>query len=321
LSKLLSIGFIAGVGLSLAANHASANIISEFTTVFNTDWTTAGVGGMRGSGTGTLPVTGVGGPVTQSYLYWAGPTNSTNPNDNANVTVNGTGVTGTNIGFSQDNFWGFANSQAYRADTTSIINGNGSYALTNFVKPDAQVNGAGALLFFNDGNSSNNRDVVIFNGNDANFASSFDPAGWDMNLNGINYAGGQAFISFMVSDGQNFGPSDDGTISINGSPLISGGIFQGNSLCCGTGPTGNGNLWDIKTFDITAFLTLGNNNLHITLGPGFNDAIADIVTAIDLPAGAAPVGVPEPSSLPLVGIAISLFLLLGSKRAFGHRSE
>ena len=62
----------------------------------------------------------------------------------------------------------------------------------------------------------------------------------------------------MVSDGQNFGPSDDGTIQINGANLVSGGIFQGNSLCCGTGPTGNGNLWDIKTFDITSFLSSGS---------------------------------------------------------------
>src|SRR5262245_36108957 len=80
LSKLCNIGLIAGVGLGLAASHASANIISEFSTVFNTDWTTAGVGAMRGSGVGTLPVTGVGSPVTQSYLYWAGPTNSSDPN-------------------------------------------------------------------------------------------------------------------------------------------------------------------------------------------------------------------------------------------------
>jgi hypothetical protein len=197
--------------------------------------------------------------------------------------------------------------------------------LANFVKADAQVNGAGSLVFFNDGSPSNNRDVVIFNGNDANFGSSYDPAGWNMNLNGINYTSGQAFITFMVSDGQNFGPNDDGSIRINGSPLVSGGIFQGNSLCCGTGPTGNGNLWDIRTFDLTSFLTPGNNNLNITLDPGFSDAIADIVTAIDLPAGAAPPppsGVPEPSSLPLAGIGVAFLLTLrSSRKAFLHLGE
>jgi PEP-CTERM motif len=167
--------------------------------------------------------------------------------------------------------------------------------------------------------------VVVFDGNDSNFASSFDPAGWNLNLDGINYTSGSAFISLIVSDGQNFGPDDDHTISINGAPLVSGGIFQGDSLCCGTGPTGNGNLWDIESFDITSFLTPGVNNLNIALGPGTipGDAIADIVAAIDLPAGAAPPtpGVPEPSTwaMMLVGFAGLGFMgWRGARRTAAH---
>ena len=295
------------LGISaLTAPQASANEIGFFTTVFDTDWATAGVGGLRGTGSGTINVTGVTGPVTQSYTYWAGPTDSADPNFNAAATIKGTSVTGTNIGFSQDNVWGFDNSQAYRANTSSVINGNGSYTISGL---DPNTNGAGSLLFFNDGNSVNNRDVVVFDGNDFNFASSFDPGGWNLNLNGIDYTSGSAFITLMVSDGQNFAPNDDGTIEINGTPLVTGGIFQGDTLCCGTGPTGNGNLWDIRTFDITSFLSPGINNLDVTLGPGVrpDDAIADIVAAIDLPAGAAPPtpGVPEASTwaMMLLGFA------------------
>jgi hypothetical protein len=296
-----AIALIAVVGF--LCGPAEANVITNYTTVFNTDWTTAGIGGLRGTGAGSLVVTGVTGPVTQSYSFWAGPTDSTNPNFNSNVTVNGTSIAGTNIGFSQDNDWGFLNSQAYRANTTSVINGNGTYAITGL---DTGTNGLGSLLFFNDSNPANNRDVVIFNGNDANFGSSYDPAGWNMNLNGIHYSGGQANITFMVSDGQNFGPEDDGTITINGQTLVSGGIFQGDTLCCGTGPTGNGNLWDIETFDLTPFLVMGDNNLNIQLGPGVDDAIADIATIIDLPAGdAPPTNVPEPLTLSVFGAGIA----------------
>lgn len=288
---------------ALPMSRASANVITYFTTVYNTDWTTAGVGGLRGSGTGTINVTGVTGTVTQSYTFWAGPTDSTDPSYNATGTLNGTPITGTNIGFSQDNFWGYDNSQAYRVNTTSIITGNGAYTIGGL---NAQTNGAGSLIFFNDGIPTNNRDVVLFDGNDSNFASQYDPAGWNLNLDGIDYTSGKAFITFMVSDGQNFGPDDDGTIDINGKPLVTGGIFQGDSLCCGTGPTGNGNLWDIETFDITGFLTPGVNNLNVTLGPGTEDAIADIVAAIDLPAGAAPPPpVPEPGTLALLAAGVA----------------
>ena len=294
---------------------ANANALTYFTTIYNTDWTTAGIALRGTAGVGTLNVSGVSGPVSQSYLFWHGPTNTTDPTDNAHVMVNGNAVTGTNIGFSQDNFWGYANSQAYRADTTSIINGNGAYDLSNFTTANSNINGAGTTVFFNDGNSANNRDVVLFDGNDSNFASAYDAAGWDINLNGINYQGGQAFLTMIVSDGQNFGPNDDGTIMINGVALVSGGIFQGSSPGVGVS---NGSLWDTETFDITSFLTLGNNNLHITLDAGFSDALSAVVAAIDLPAGAAPpppnTGVPEPLSLSLFGMGLAGLASLRRRR-------
>jgi hypothetical protein len=305
---------------ALTAPQASANVISYFTTVYDTDWTTAGVGGLRGTGAGTINVTGVTGPVTQSYTYWAGPTDSTSPTFNASGTINGTPVTATNIGFSQDNDWGFDNSQAYRANTSSVINSNGSYLISGL---DPNTNGAGSLVFFNDGNPTNNRDVVVFDGNDSNYASSYDPAGWNLDLAGIKYSSGSAYITFMVSDGQNFGPEDDGTIEINGTPLVSGGIFQGDSLCCGTGPTGNGNLWDIETFNITSFLTPGVNSLNVTLGPGVEDAIADIVAAIDLPAGAAPPPptIPEPSTWAMMLLGFAGLGFAGYRKAKGQRTS
>ena len=297
---------VAALAMGAMAVGAHANAISYFTTIYGTDWTTAGVA-MRGTnGVGTLNVSGISGTVTKSYLWWHGPTNTTDPTDNAHVMVNANAVTGTNIGFSQDNYWNYANSQAYRADTTSIINANGAYALTNFTTTNSNINGAGTAVFFNDGNAANNRDVVLFDGNDSNFASAYDAAGWDVHLNGVDYSGGQAFLTMFVSDGQNFSSDDDGTLEINGTTLATGGIFQGTSPGVGVA---NGTLWDIETFDITSFLTPGMNNLHITLDAGFSDALSAVVFAIDLPAGAAPpppnTGVPEPLSLSLFGMGLA----------------
>lgn len=303
--RLHALALVAGLAVPFVGiTTAFANDVVAFQTVYGTDFTTAGTGGLRGSGTGTLTVASATGSATRSLLFWHGPTNSSDPNANAHVTVNGIAVAGANIGFSSDNFWGFRNSQAYRADTTNVITGNGAYDLTNFNNPpDVEVNGAAVALFSNDGNAATKRDVVIFNGNDSNFESDFDSAGWDVNLSGINYSGGSAYLTLFVSDGQHFSTTDDGTLRINGIALASGGLFQGDSLPGGTGPDDNGNLFDIRTFDISSFLALGPNALHITLDNG-TDALSLVAAFIDLPAGAAPIPEPQPLVLVVLGMTM-----------------
>jgi hypothetical protein len=289
-------GGIVAACLLLSAAPVGAGPITFLRTISDTNLVLDGVGGMRGSGNGTLTVAGVTGPVTQSYLWWHGPSNSATP-INTPVTVNGMSVTGANIGISSDNCWGFQNSFAYRADTTSLINGNGTYALTNFTKPNADVNGAGVALF-----SGTGRDIAIFDGNDSNIGFTGDPAGWDFTLTGINYSGGQAFLRMMVSDGQTF---SDGNLAVNGHVIASGNIFQGTSVPGPNLPNGDGNLWDIVSFDITSLLTPGANSLHITLDTSGSDCLSAIAAFVDLPHGAH-VAVPEPSTLALLGIGVGL---------------
>lgn len=292
----------AGMALLISV-PVRANILTYTQTVYNTNFVTSDIG-LRGVGAGTMTVTGITGPVTQALLFWHGPTNSTDPTVNSNVTVNGASVVGTNIGFSQDNFWGSANSQAYRADVTTEVTGNGPVTLSNFQKPVvagcsspcAQVNGAALFAFYNSGLSTGKRDVVLFEGNDSNFASSYDPAGWNFTLSGINYTSGSAFLTLYVSDGQNFGPNDDGTLRVNGIPLASGGIFQGVAPKAPGAGVSNGSLTDIESFNITSFLTPGMNSLNVTLNAGFSDALSAVVAAVDLPAGAAPPATPEPGT-------------------------
>src|SRR5262245_23897403 len=130
-------------GLSLVfCTSAHANELTLAGTIFNTNVATAAIG-LRDVGAGAMTVSGISGTVTQSLLFWHGPTNSTSPTANSAVTVNGAAVNGSNIGFSQDNFWASTNSQAYRADVTAQVTGNGVVNLANFQKPGvAQVNGA-----------------------------------------------------------------------------------------------------------------------------------------------------------------------------------
>jgi hypothetical protein len=263
---------------------AAANDIAEFETVFATDVVYAGLGGMRGDGTGSVELSGVSGTVTLAYLYWHGPTNSDDPASNAAVTFNGTDTTGTHIGTSADNCWGFDNSQAYRADVTALVAGNGTYSLSNFIKPGGvNVNGVSLVVFFDDGDDTNNRDVVIFDGNDSNVADNgFDADGWNATLADIDYSSGDVSLDLHVSDGQTF---PDDAVTVNGTEIAAAGpVFQGDTVPnAGNFET----LWDIRAFDATSLMTPGNNTLNLQ-SDYLNDCLSLIVAAVNLPAGAAP---------------------------------
>lgn len=308
---LKSIVTAATTGVLCAA--ASASQLTLFETQYDTDFTAVGIGGMRnGTGSASLSLSGVSGPVSKAYLYWHGPTNSTDPaTANANVSFASNNITGTFLGASSDNCWGFANSVAYRADVTSLVTGNGTYALANFVKSGVQINGASLIVFYNDGNSANNRDVVMFNGNDSNINNSYDPPGWNITLAGINYSSGTANAQFHVADGQSF--SDD-AITVNASTLVpAGSVFDGtDAQDGGSGFPGNGLLWDVKSFNVTSLLSPGLNTLNVTTGVS-SDCLACVLIAVDLPAGAAPPPpLPEPGSLMLT--AGALLAVFGERR-------
>jgi hypothetical protein len=255
-----------------------------------TDVAEFGAGGMRGNGTGSISVTGITGQVRHAFLYWHGPTDSSSSTANASVTFNGSPVTGTNIGFASDNNWDFQNSQAYRADVTWLVGGDGTYNLSNFVKADADINGVALVIFYDDGNSANDRTAVAWNGNDSNVASTFDAdSAWNETISGVPYGGtGGASLDLIVSDGQSY---PDGDLIVNGTTIAAAGpLFQGD-----TGPNyaGNpsgvtGSLWDIKSFDITSLLSNGSNNLNIT-SPADGDALSLVVAIANVPYSTPPV--------------------------------
>ncbi len=296
--------------LALSTSTASANQLSLFETQFDTDWAAAGVGGLRGTGASTISLSGVTGTVTTAYLYWHGPTDSTDPTHNANISFSGTAISGSNIGFSDDNFWSRANSQAYRADVTSLVSGDGNYSISGLIPNDS--NGASLMVFFDDGDSTNNRDVVIFDGNDANFPNAFDPDGWDITLGGINYSSGTASLLFGVSDGQDF---LDAALVVNGTNIAdSGAVFQGASVPTTLGTSvGNGALWDLLDYDVTSLLLPGLNTLNITHGT-VSDALSAIHITVDLPAGAAPPAIPIPAAVWLFGSGLLGLIGIASRK-------
>jgi hypothetical protein len=254
--------------------------------VSNADVKSFGYGGMRGSGTGSIAVTGISGPVLHAFLYWNGPTNSGDPASNATVNFNGNSVTGMNIGTDSDNCWNFQNSQSYRADVTPFVTGNITYSLTNFLKTDADINGVSLIVFYDDGNSGNDRNVVLWNGNDSNVGPGpgYAADNWDETISAVPYPGsGSASLDLVVSDGQSY---PDAALVVNGTTIPPGSnYFQGDSTPAGSGGIGNGSLWDMKSFDITALLTSSSTNIHVT-SDFANDCLSLVVAAANVPASA-----------------------------------
>ncbi len=308
------------LGSCVFAVHATD--LTFFETQRDTDWTSTGVSGVSGrnnsgDGTADISLTGTSGTITQAYLYWHGPSNDSNSPETVNSDINfaGTDISGDFLGISSDNCWGFANSVAYRADVTSLVSGDGTYTVTDYLTSSstADTNGFSLVVFFDDGDDTNNRDVVMFDGNDSNISNPFDANGWNILLEDINYASGDADMELHVADGQSF--SDDALVVNSTTIEPAGAVFQGDTLPI-DGTASSGGLWDIRDFDVTSLLSPGLNDLQLTTGQS-SDCLACVLIAIDLPAGAAP---PDPDDPPTgVPAPASAFLLLSGLALLGRQ--
>ncbi len=277
-------------------------------TATNVDVAEFGYGGMRvntstngtaGDGTGTINVSGFSGKMLKALLYWNGPTSVADPNSNANVSFADTPIAGANIGTASSNCWNtpgdgvaYTNSQSYVANVTNLVSGNGSYDLSNFFKTDgngndSDINGVALVLFYDDGNTSNDRNVVLWAGNDSSVTDGTDPDGWNETLTGVPGSSSDGSLDLIVSDGQSF---NDAAVVINGSTTIAptGGIFQGASTPAGPGNF-QGDLWDVKSFTLPASLLGGSSNtLNLTAGEDA-DCLSLVVAVANVPVTSGPI--------------------------------
>jgi hypothetical protein len=304
------------------ASPVQATLLSYSRTFLNTDYASAGYGGMRGGdGTGTITLSGVSGTVKQALLYWHGPQNEAN--GNASVLFANQAINGVSLGRSSDNIWGFAHAEAYRADVTAFVTGSGLYSLANFIKTgagntlSADINGVSLLVSYDDGNDTNNRDIMLFEGNDSNLGEGTDADGWQASLGSFNYSSGDVVLELGVSDGQ---AADDAALEVNGQELVaSGPIFSGTSVP--VGPTAidtDGGLWDIRRFEIDSLLSPGINTLELTSFVEL-DYLSLVHAVVNLPTGTSPV--PPPVQVPDGGGTLGLLALsmLMLRRFFGEK--
>jgi hypothetical protein len=286
--------------------NSIANSLTAGPLVGSTDFGLFGVSGLRGVGAGSITVSGVTGTVTRAILVWHGVASSSTALTRG-VTVGSTAFVGTNIGLSDNNCWGQSSSQAFSVDVTSAVTGNGTYALSNLRTAGTfDPNGASLLVYYNDGNSTNNRDIAVFWGNDSNITNSFDAAGWSATLSGINYSSGAANLSLIVSDGQ--AATEGGTATIN-TAAFSIPEFAGNTLPLTPGSTvTTGGLWDHYTSSVSSYLVPGPNTLNFSASLEGGDCLSLVGAVFDLPAGTV---TPPTGPAPVVAVPVASSLGVG----------
>ena len=303
--KLLLIGQVAL--LTCATGLVQAAEIQATRTVRNVDMATAGVGGID-TGTGSIALGGVGGSVKKAYLYWYG-INGAGAYNRSAISFGGQPVTGRALGASGTNCWGDGQSNAFEADVTALVTGNGSYSVSGLASGSSEhADGASLVVLYNDANAGNDRDIVFYTGNDSNFgATAFgDADGWRASLPGISYAGGTVQATLHVADGQlpDYPPDPSVVFSTaDGSVTIvdDASHFDGNSLPSGGSSRASGGegLYDVHTFDITGAFGASNGNKTLDVQASINpsmptDCMSLVAMTISLPAGSAPdVGQPE----------------------------
>ena len=119
------------LGSSLVLNAPSPTALnSSFQATLAGDYVANGVG-LRGQTSGNIPLTGIpsGATIVRAFLYW-GMLDNGEDTSLHQMTLNGTPIIGSLIGSGPDTCWGDSNSFTYRADVTSHVTGNGTYALT-----------------------------------------------------------------------------------------------------------------------------------------------------------------------------------------------
>lgn len=318
------------------AVSTNAKPVTPALTLQNIDWTSAGVGGVGGKGgvggSGSINLTGVSGPVKKAFLYWHGidnlltsgqqtlaqstavgsvssplvsPTVAAGCDGVYNVPTvlfNGVPVTGIVLGDATTNCWGNGSSRAFRADVTPLVTGNGSYTVSDVVTDACDdLNGASLVVTFDDGNAANNRDIVLFEGNDSNIADGFpgETDGWHAVLPGIVYSSGAASVEVHLADGQTFDPGgldDNALVFSAGGPAVvipdAFNRYDGQSLA-DAGHSRSlvpGLLWDIHRFDISAlFTSIGLYTLSVDGQDPYIDCTGLVLLIVDLKAGSAPV--------------------------------
>jgi pimeloyl-ACP methyl ester carboxylesterase len=231
--------------LAPAASPAPSDNLTQFKTyTVNGDYVVAGVG-VRGTGTGTINVSGIpsGVQIVAAYLYWETLGNGQVGN------FGGRAISGIPLGTVTSPCWLPPLITVYRVDATSYISstGNCAYQVSFPDSHDFSVapstEGASLLIVYQRSDLPR-KTIVIYDG--AYTQTSGTPS-FNLTLRGFMSASTgapQAKLTHIVGDGQSFSK----TLTIDG-------VVFGAPL--NPFPGAQGQLWDNPTYDVSSLIAPG----------------------------------------------------------------
>jgi hypothetical protein len=283
-------GTTSAAGSSSAVRRADATATGALTTVdtevVHGGYTAAGIG-MRNLGRGTISITGIpsGATVKSATLLWDVLANTAEPSFAAG-TFRSVPITGTQWASGVSPCWPVSANFSYEADVTTLVGGNGSYALGDF--PSGDTSGSdpwdvgsdpplleGATLVVIYQKASMPQVVVQI----AEGATETQAGGAvSATLSGFSVtSAAPAKTTYIVADGQ----EPDNTAAFDGTTLPGVGFPGGDPQA---GPAYSmGDLWDTQTADVSSLVKPGDTSESATVAAGGDDCIVWVGQVLQVP--------------------------------------
>jgi hypothetical protein len=239
---------------------------------------------LRNKGYGTITITGIpaGSTVAKALLYWdiLAPTATARF---AQGMLNGLPIKGKLFSQGADPCWDAGSNFAFRADVTSLVGGNGSYALTDIASGDTSgaypfsvsaipplAEGATLVVIYENA-SMPLMDIALHDGN------AYITGAYSVKVSNFRASDPVTFASVTT-----FGA--DGQANIPGEA-----VYFNGSLIATTdwdGADGPNELWDTHTHDAISLVAPGATSATISYPGNTNDCIIGIGAIVAVSSGA-----------------------------------
>jgi Protein of unknown function (DUF3344) len=227
---------------------------------------------MRNLGYGTISITGVpaGATVKSATLLWDILAGSSEP-AYAQGTLDGQQVNGSEWASGASPCWPVSSNFSYEADVTSLVEGNGSYALAGFASGDTNgqdpwavgsdaplLEGASLVVVYQ---LASMPQVTVQIAEGATETDSGNSA--TATLSGFTVGANPALTTtYIVADGQAVG----NTAAFDGATLP--GVGFPGSAPQAVPPYSQGNLWDNVTADVSSYASPGDTSVTAAVTGG-----------------------------------------------------